>query len=107
MTIFESKNTIGVTETIQMVGDTLGLKYHPDCENAFECCRNNEERDSTNYIAFWYNPDAGFRLKITKSVYHVDYMEVEALTNYVLSFLKFNKELSSQHKLQEIQKDFE
>lgn len=106
MTILELKNTIGVTKTIQMVSDTLGLNYYPDCEDMFECCRNNEIRESTKYIAFWYNPDVGFRLKLTKSVYHVDYVEYESLINYVLAFLRFNKELSSQYKLQEIQKDF-
>ena len=106
MTLFELKNTVGVTKTIQMVGDKLGLKYYPDCENSFECCRNEEIRESTNYIAFWYNPDCGFKLKITKSVYRVDYVEFEAIVKYVLSFLKFNKELSSQYKLQELQEDF-
>lgn len=106
MTVFELKNTFGVTKTIKMVGDKLGLKYHPDSDDTFECCRNNEIRESTKYIAFWYNPDAGFRLKLTKSVYHVDYVDFESIINYVLSFLKFNKELSSQYKLQEIQEDF-
>lgn len=107
MTFFELNNTIGVTKTIQMVSDKLGLKYHPDCDDMFECCRNEEIRESNKYIAFWYNPDVGFKLKLTKSVYTVDYVEFESLINYVLAFLKFNRELSSQYKLKQLQEDFE
>ncbi len=106
MTPNELKNTIGVTKTIQMVCDALGLKYHPDCANSFECCRNNEIRESTKYIAFWYNPDVGFRLKLTKSVYKVDYVEMDSIIDYVNSFMRFNKALQRSDMVQDLEKDF-
>lgn len=106
MTPNELKNTIGVTKTIQMVGDALGLDYHPDCDSSYECCKNKVPGNSDKYIVFWYNPDAGFRLKIWNIVYHVEWVEVDAIIDYVLSVMRFNKALETSHIAKEIAKDF-
>ena len=106
MTPNEYKNTIGVTKTIQMVGEALGLVYHPDCSTSHECCKNNELTESEKYIVFWYNPDCGFRLKVSKAVFHVENVEMEAIIDFVSSFKRFNKALLASNMVQDIAKDF-
>lgn len=108
MTPNELKNTIGVTKTIQMVGEALGLNYYPDCASSYECCKNKEQIESDKYIVFWYNPDSeGFRLKISKTVYHVEWVEMDAIIDFVQSVMRFNKALKTSYNAKEIAKDFE
>ena len=107
MTPNELKNTIGVTKTIQMVGDALGFNYHPDCAASYECCRNKEPKESDKYIVFWYNPDSdGFRLRIGGTVYYVGWVEVDSIIDYVKSVMRFNKALKTSYIDKEIAKDF-